>query len=87
MTEGEAMMMTTDMRSASALRRWAMHCGAAADNPRVSGNERDRLLAMRKALLELAEAQDWLDGRNRGESSEGPKIISKLDREFHRTRE
>lgn len=58
--------MTTDMHSASDLRRWAMQCAAAADNPRASGDERDRLLAMRKALLELAEAQDWLDGRSRG---------------------
>jgi hypothetical protein len=56
--------MTIDMHSASGLRRWAMQCSAAANNPRASGGERDRLLAMRKALLELAEAQDWLDGRD-----------------------
>lgn len=60
-------MMTTDMHSASELRRWAMQCAAAADDPHASGDERDRLLAMRKALLELADAQDWLDGRRRAE--------------------
>jgi hypothetical protein len=53
-----------DIHSASGLRRWAMQCGAAANNPRASGAERDRLLAMRKALLVLAEAQDWLDGKS-----------------------
>jgi hypothetical protein len=56
---------TIDMHSSSGLRRWAMQCAAAADDPRASGNERDRLLAMRRALLELADAQDWLDGKNR----------------------
>jgi hypothetical protein len=56
---------TIDMHSSAGLRRWAMQCAAAADDPRASGGERDRLLAMRKALLELADAQDWLDGKNR----------------------
>jgi hypothetical protein len=60
---GEAMMTTIDMCTASGLRRWAMQCAASANDPRASGNERDRLLLMRKALLELADAQDWLDGR------------------------
>jgi hypothetical protein len=54
-----------DMHSSSGLRRWAMQCAAAADDPHASGDERDRLLVMRRALLELADAQDWLDGRNR----------------------
>lgn len=40
-----------------------MQCAAAANDPRSSGAERDRLLVMRKALLELADAQDWLDGK------------------------
>jgi hypothetical protein len=53
-----------NIHSASGLRRWAMQCGAAADRPHTSGDERDRLLAMRRALLELADAQDWLDGKN-----------------------
>jgi hypothetical protein len=54
-----------DMHSSSGLRRWAMQCAAAADDPHASGAERDRLLQMRRALLELAEAQDWLDGKTR----------------------
>jgi hypothetical protein len=53
-----------DMHSSSGLRRWAMQCAAAADDPHASGDERDRLLTMRKALLELADAQDWLDGKD-----------------------
>ena len=57
-------MMMVDMHSAAGLRRWAMQCAAAADQPFASGSERDRLLAMRKGLLELAEAQDWLDGKS-----------------------
>lgn len=54
-----------DMHSSPGLRRWAMQCAAAADDPHASGDERDRLLTMRKALLELADAQDWLDGKKR----------------------
>jgi hypothetical protein len=54
-----------DMHSSSSLRRWAMQCAAAADYPHASGDERERLLTMRRALLELADAQDWLDGKNR----------------------
>jgi hypothetical protein len=57
------------MHSSAGLRRWAMQCAAAADDPRTSGGERDRLLAMRKALLELADAQDWLDGKNRARAA------------------
>jgi hypothetical protein len=57
-----------DMHSSSGLRRWAMQCAAAADDPHASGDERDRLLRMRRALLELADAQDWLDGKNREET-------------------
>ena len=56
----------TDMDSSLGLRRWAMQCAAEADDPHTSGDERDRLLTMRKALLELANAQDWLDGKHRG---------------------
>ena len=53
-----------DMHSSAGLRRWATQCASAADDPHASGDERDRLLVMRRALLELAEAQDWLDGKN-----------------------
>jgi hypothetical protein len=53
----------TDQMDASTLRRWAMQCADQADNPRASGDERDRLLRMREALLELAKTKDWLDGK------------------------
>jgi len=52
-----------DMHSSSGLRRWAMQCAAAADDPYASADERERLMTIRRALLELADAQDWLDGR------------------------
>ncbi len=52
----------TDLLEAAMLRRWAMQCAAQADDPRASGDERERLLRMRTALLELAQTQDWLDG-------------------------
>lgn len=52
----------TDLDNAALLRRWAMQCAAQADDPHASGDERDRLLKMRTALLELAETQDWLKG-------------------------
>ncbi|HKY07362.1 MAG TPA: hypothetical protein VJQ55_03935 [Candidatus Binatia bacterium] len=45
------------------LRRWAMEAGAQADNPRKSGDERDRLLKMRDALLDLAKTDEWLHGK------------------------
>jgi hypothetical protein len=41
-----------------------MECGAQADNPRASGAERERLLKMQTALLEMADTQDWLDGHS-----------------------
>ena len=45
------------------LRRWAMECAAKADDPNTRPEERKRLLKMREALLDLAQTQDWLDGR------------------------
>jgi hypothetical protein len=53
----------TNLLESSALKRWAMQCAAQANDPRASGDERERLLRMRTALLELAKTQDWLDGR------------------------
>jgi hypothetical protein len=55
----------TDMLESAELRRWAMQCGAQADNPRASGDERERLLKMQTALLELAHTQDWLKGQRK----------------------
>ena len=45
------------------MRRWAMQCAAQAEDPHASGDERARLLKMRTALLQVADTQDWLDGR------------------------
>jgi hypothetical protein len=61
------MMIPNSMLTSAGLRRWAMQCAAGADDPHASGDERDRLLTMRRALLDLAEAQDWLDGKLRAE--------------------
>jgi hypothetical protein len=51
-----------DQADAALLRRWAMQCFAQANDPRTSGEEREQLLKMRVALLEMADTQDWLDG-------------------------
>lgn len=59
--EGRSVLV--DLPSASELRRWAMQCSAQATSTRTNGDERDRLLKMRDALLDLAEADDWLQGR------------------------
>jgi len=48
---------------APTLRRWAMQCAARAEDPRTKPEERERLLKMREALLEVAKTQDWLDGK------------------------
>ena len=47
-----------DQADSATLRRWAMQCASEADNPRASGDERERLLKMRTALLELADTKD-----------------------------
>ena len=49
---------------APTLRRWAMECAAKADDPKTKPEQRERLLKMREALLEVARTQDWLDGKN-----------------------
>jgi hypothetical protein len=54
----------TEKLSGPALRRWAMLCAEEAANSKTD-QERDRLVKMRKALLDLAETQDWLEGRSR----------------------
>jgi hypothetical protein len=40
-----------------------MQCAAKAVDPKTKPEERERLLKMRKALLDLANSQDWLDGK------------------------
>ena len=52
----------TDTLSASELRQWADRCLAQANDPRRTGDERDRLMRMRASLLHLAENADWLEG-------------------------
>ena len=42
-----------------------MECAAKADNSNTQPDERERLLKMRATLLDLAQEQDWLDGRKR----------------------
>ena len=49
--------------SSSDLRTWAQDCEMQSMKALTSGEERDRLLRMRDALLALAEEQDWLAGR------------------------
>ena len=49
--------------SSSNLRNWAQDCEMQSKKALTSGEERDRLLRMRDALLALAEEQDWLNGR------------------------
>lgn len=55
------------------LRRWAMECYAQANNPRASGEERDRLMRMRTGLLALAEQEDWLAGKPKNPSIARPE--------------
>jgi len=54
------------------LRRWAMECYAEATDPRASGDERDRLMRMRTALLALAEQEDWLAGKAKSSLNKRP---------------
>jgi len=63
----------------SDLRRWAMQCTEEANNPRASGEERDRLMKMREGLLALAENQDWLNGKIDDIRSERSGNIHYLD--------
>lgn len=49
--------------SAADLRRMAMQCAAQAEVTGGDQDERKRLLKMGKALLSLAENEDWLNGK------------------------
>jgi hypothetical protein len=63
------------------LRRWATQCYDQANSPRVSGDERERLLKMREGLLALAQEVDWLDGKKESPSTtEGQELRT---REVH----
>jgi hypothetical protein len=57
--------MRRETPTSADLRRWALQCGARASSV-VSADERQRLLTMREALLDLADNEDWLSGIARG---------------------
>lgn len=59
--ERERVMMQKQMK-AEELRHWAEQCASQADDPNITAGDRERLLKMNKALLELAQADDWLNG-------------------------
>jgi len=40
-----------------------MQCGTRANDPMITGDERERLLKMQESLIYLAENNDWLEGR------------------------
>ena len=46
------------------LRNWAAQCAAKAKDAKTP-EDRNRLLKMEAAILELAKTQDWLDGKAR----------------------
>lgn len=52
-----------DTLNAAELRRLAIRCSAQANSTNCSAVERERLLTMREALLDLAQSADWLAGR------------------------
>lgn len=57
--------MQRETPTSADLRRWAMQCGAQASAAASSADERERLLKMREALLDLADTEDWLSGMTR----------------------
>jgi hypothetical protein len=52
-----------DTMNSPELRRLAMECAAQASRKECTDAERQRLLTMRAALLDLANNADWLAGR------------------------
>lgn len=54
--------MNTNL-SAAELRRWATQCDSRLKDRLMTGEEYERLAAMRDGLLAVAECQDWLEGR------------------------
>ena len=54
--------MNTNLSGAE-LRRWAAQCETRLKDPLVTGEEYERLAAMRDGLLAVAESQDWLEGK------------------------
>jgi len=52
-----------DLFNAAELRRLAMQCAARAERANCTTTEREQLMKMREALLDLAQNADWLAGR------------------------
>jgi hypothetical protein len=67
--------MPANVMSVHGLREWAQKCDTSANHPRISGDERARLLKMKRALLDLAQEQEWLEGKT-GETSNDRKAAS-----------
>ena len=69
--------------TASDLRRWAMRCGSEAADA-ASDDDRMRLLKMRDALIQLAENEDWLNGksfsRSNAQSAADADVIALAER-------
>ena len=63
--------------SAADLRKWAQQCDDDARNPRISGDERDQLMAMKSTLLALVDDVDWIETRRgRAGVPEGIRNVS-----------
>ena len=52
-----------DTLNSSELRQWASRCQKEAADKWCAPDDRERLLIMSKALLELANNADWLEGK------------------------
>jgi len=52
-----------DTLNAAELRRLAMQCDAEATSAGCTATDRERLVKIREALLDLAQSADWLAGR------------------------
>jgi hypothetical protein len=55
-------LQMVDMPDAADLRRRAKRCAEQAESIKEA-EQRERLLRMHRALMELAETRDWLDGQ------------------------
>jgi len=53
------------------LRNWAAQCAAKAKDAKTP-EERERLLRMEAAILDLAKTQDWLEGKSGDKGSNKP---------------
>ena len=60
-------------KSGEELRAWASRCRAQANEPRLSSDERARLLKMSEALIVVANTQDWLDGKEKSPRVRGAR--------------